>query len=157
MRERIGSHLAEETMEVNVADSETPVEQQTTAAPAGKPRGKIARRKAGRPRKPAGRRRKASSRMRPARGSASFAVLLRRFASKASDAGAGVAALSGEGAAAARRTLSQATTASKKTIGRLTKEWKRMDTRRKAQVAAAVLGALAAASAPFVRNRIRRK
>ena len=141
-----------------MADSETPVEQQTTLAPAGKPRGKTAGRKAGRPRKPAARRRKASSRRtRPAGGSASFAVLLQRFASKASEAGAGVAALSGEGAAAARRTLSQATTASKKTIGRLKKEWKRMDTQRKAQVVAAVLGALAAASAPFVRNRIRRK
>ena len=145
-------------MEVNVADSETPGEQQTTAAPGGKPRRKIARRKAGRPHKPAARHRKVSSRRtRPAGGSASFAVLLRRFASKASEAGAGVAAFSGEGAAAVRRTLSQATTASKKTIGRLTKEWKRMDAQRKAQVVAAVLGALAAASAPFVRNRIRRK
>jgi len=84
-------------------------------------------------------------------------VLLQKFASKASEAGAGVAALSGESAAAARRTLSHATTASKKTIGRLKKEWKRMDTQRKAQVVAAVLGALAAASAPFVRNRIRGK
>ena len=84
-------------------------------------------------------------------------MLLQKFAAKASETGAGVAALSGEGAAVARRTLSQATTASKKTIGRLKKEWKRMDTQRKAQVVAAVLGALAAASAPFVRNRIRRK
>lgn len=130
--------------------------QATAASPAGKPPRKTARRKTSGARKVA-RRRKPSRRARAKGGSASFAALLEKLTARASEAGAGVAALSGEGATAARRTLAQATAASRKTIGRLTKEWKNMDTQRKAQVVAAVLGALAAASAPFVRSRMRGK
>ncbi len=56
----------------------------------------------------------------------------------------------------ARRTLGKASTASKKTIDRLAREWKGMDTAKRAQFIAALLGALAAASAPIVRRRLKK-
>ena len=63
---------------------------------------------------------------------------------------------SGQGTDAARRALQDAGAASKKTIARLTKEWEGMDARRRAQFVAALLAALAAASAPVVRNRMKK-
>ncbi|MGH9399308.1 MAG: hypothetical protein ACRD00_02995 [Thermoanaerobaculia bacterium] len=57
----------------------------------------------------------------------------------------------------ARLALGKAGAASKKTIDRLLKGWRRMDTSRKLQFAAALLGALAAASAPIVRSRMKKK
>ena len=78
------------------------------------------------------------------------------MAAKASAAGKGIKALSGQGTGAARRAFRGAGTASKKTIARLTREWERMDTRRRAQLVAALLAALAAASAPIVRGRLKK-
>jgi hypothetical protein len=64
--------------------------------------------------------------------------------------------LSGQGSHAARRALQDAGKASKKTIGRLTKEWEGMDAKRRAQFVAALLAALAAASAPLVRGKLKK-
>jgi hypothetical protein len=68
-----------------------------------------------------------------------------------------LAALSGEGIEKARGALGKAGTASRKTIDRMTREWKQMDPRRRAQVVAALVAALAAASAPIVRSRMKKK
>jgi hypothetical protein len=59
--------------------------------------------------------------------------------------------------ARARAALGRAGAASRKTIDRLLKEWKRMDTSRKLQFTAALLGALAAATAPVVRSRMKKR
>lgn len=85
-----------------------------------------------------------------------LAALLNDMAARAGVARKGLKALSGQGAGAARRALRVARAASKKTIARLTKEWERMDNRRRAQFVAAVLAALAAASAPIVRSRLKK-
>jgi hypothetical protein len=65
--------------------------------------------------------------------------------------------MSEEGISGARRTLGKAGAVSKKTIQRLTREWKQMDTKKRAQFAAALLGALAAASAPIVRHQLKKR
>jgi hypothetical protein len=59
--------------------------------------------------------------------------------------------------ARARAALGKAGAASKRTIDRLLKEWRRMDTSRKLQFTAALLGALAAATAPVVRSRMKKR
>lgn len=59
--------------------------------------------------------------------------------------------------ARARAALGKAGAASRKTIDRLLKEWRRMDTSRKLQFTAALLGALAAATAPVVRARMKKR
>ena len=82
--------------------------------------------------------------------------MLESLAQRASEAGGRVADLSGEGAVAARRALGKASTASRRAIDRLTREWKQMDTAKKAKFVAALLAALAAASAPLVRGRRRK-
>jgi hypothetical protein len=86
----------------------------------------------------------------------SLAALLDGLAARAASAGKGLRALSGQGTDAAKRALKDAGAASKKTIGRLTKEWEGMDSRRRAQFVAALLAALAAASAPIVRSRMKK-
>ena len=136
-----------------MADSETETGQSSApaAARSARPRRKASRRKTTGTRKTGASR--APARRKRARKAVSVAALLEGFASRAADAGSGLAALSGEGAQAARKALRKAGAASKKTINGLKKEWKGMDTQRRIQVVAAVLGALAAASAPFVRGR----
>lgn len=57
----------------------------------------------------------------------------------------------------AREAFGKAGSASRKTVEGLLDQWKRMDPRKRAQFLAALLGALAAASAPIVRSRIRKK
>jgi hypothetical protein len=59
--------------------------------------------------------------------------------------------------ARARAALGKAGAASKRTIDRLLREWRRMDTSRKLQFTAALLGALAAATAPVVRSRMKKR
>jgi len=78
------------------------------------------------------------------------------MAAKATAAGKGLKALSEQGAGAARRALRRAEASSRKTIARLTKEWEGMDATRRAQFVAALLAALAAASAPIVRGRLKK-
>jgi hypothetical protein len=61
------------------------------------------------------------------------------------------------GVSGARRTLDKAESASKKAIQSLTRKWKRLDNRSRAQFVAALLGALAAASAPLVRSQLKKR
>lgn len=112
------------------------------------------------------RRKAAVSRKAPARGKApakkkasvgTLETMLRGFAQKASEAGASVASFSGEGVASARRAFGQAGEASKSTIDRITKEWQGMDAKKRAQFIAALLAALAAASAPLVRSQMKKR
>jgi hypothetical protein len=78
------------------------------------------------------------------------------MASRATAAGNEIKALSGKGAGAARRAWNEVGATSRKTIQRLTKEWEGMDSTRRAQFVAALLAALAAASAPIVRGRLKK-
>jgi hypothetical protein len=82
--------------------------------------------------------------------------VLNGLAAKAAAAGKGLKTLSGQGTGVAKRALRGAGAASRKTIARLTREWERMDARRRAQFLAALLAALAAASAPIVRSRLKK-
>jgi hypothetical protein len=135
-----------------VAETETPAESAAPSA-ATRRRRAASRRKTARRKSPA--RRKKTSRARAGAGG-TLAALLNDMAAKAGSAGKGLKTLSGQGAGVARRALRGAGAASRKTIARLTKEWERMDTRRRAQFVAALLAALAAASAPIVRGRLKK-
>ncbi len=138
-----------------MADNETSTEQPSPAAATARRRAP-AKRKAS-ARKPAARRRKPSGRPRVRMATTkSLAALLDGLAARAAAAGKDLKAFSGQGTDAAMRALHGAGAASKKTIARLTKEWEGMDTRRRAQFVAALLGALAAASAPIVRSRMKK-
>jgi hypothetical protein len=64
--------------------------------------------------------------------------------------------LSGQGTDAARKAFRGAGAASKRTIARLVKEWESMDAKRRAQFIGALVAALAAASAPIVRTRLKK-
>lgn len=88
---------------------------------------------------------------------ASLEGLLRDFSKRASKAGASIASISGGGFDSAKKAIGQAGAASKSTIDRLTREWKKMDAKKRAQFAAALLAALAAASAPIVRSSLKKK
>jgi hypothetical protein len=139
-----------------VADNETSTQLPSPAA-ATRRRRAPAKHKASARKSPA-RRKKASRRprVRAATTRTLAAALLDGLAARAASAGKGLKTLSGQGTDAARRALQDAGAASKKTIGRLTKEWEGMDTRRRAQFVAALLAALAAASAPIVRGRMKK-
>ena len=138
-----------------MADNETSTEHPSLAA-ATRRRRAPAKRKAS-ARKPPARRKKASRRPRGRVATTrSLASLLDALAARAASAGRGLKTLSGQGTDAAKRALLDAGAASKKTIGRLTKEWEGMDSRRRAQFVAALLAGLAAASAPLVRNRMKK-
>jgi hypothetical protein len=88
---------------------------------------------------------------------ASLEGLLRDFSKRASKAGASIASISGGGLDSAKKAIGQAGAASRSTIDRLTHEWRRMDGKKRAQFAAALLAALAAASAPIVRSSLKKK
>lgn len=79
------------------------------------------------------------------------------ISAKASAAGAGVASASEDGLARARQALEGAGEASRKAIQTLAAQWKRMDKGKRAAVFAALIATLAAASAPVVGSRIKRK
>jgi hypothetical protein len=137
-----------------VTETETAVEHPTpTAAP--KKRRAPARRKRS-SRKPSARRRRAPGRSRARSTTKSFAALLEGWAAKATAAGKSLKTLSGQGTDVARQALQGAGAASKKTIARLAKEWESLDTKRRTQFVAALLAAFAAASAPVVRNRMKK-
>lgn len=89
--------------------------------------------------------------------SATLEKVFENLASKALEVGEKVANLSGEGAIAARRALVRLAGAYRKTVERLTRDWKAMDPKRKAQVIAAILAALAAASVPIIRRRMKKR
>jgi len=136
-----------------VAQTETPVEHATPAAAPKKRRAPARRKRSSR--KPA-RREKAPGRSRARSTTKSFAALLEGWAAKAAAAGKSLKTLSGQGTDVARQAFRGAGAASKKTIARLAKEWESLDTKRRTQFVAALLAALAAASAPVVRNRMKK-
>jgi len=138
-----------------VTDNETSTEHPSPAGPAPRRRAPVKRRASAR--KPPARK-KATRRPRTrARTAGNLAALLDGLATKAAAAGKEVKTLSGQGTDAARRAMKDAGTASKKTIARLAKEWKSMDSARRAKFVAALLAALAAASAPIVRAGLKKK
>jgi len=98
-----------------------------------------------------------AARRTPKKKAASLEGLLRDFSKRASKAGASIASFSGEGLDSAKKAIGQAGAASRSTIDRLTREWKKMDAKKRAQFAAALLAALAAASAPIVRSSLKKK
>ena len=138
-------------MDENMEETTAPARPKARRKPAAKrPAGaaKTARRAPAR-RKPAARKRAAAA--------GGVEGMLRGFAQKAGEVGASLAAASEGGVASARRALGQAGVASRSTLDRLTREWKSMDPKRRAQYLAAILGALAAASAPLVRSRLKKR
>ncbi len=106
---------------------------------------------------PAVRKKAVVTRRAPKKKPASLEGLLRDFSKRASKAGASIASISGGGFGSAKKAIGQAGAASKSTIDRLTHEWKKMDAKKRAQFAAALLAALAAASAPIVRSSLKKK
>ena len=136
-----------------MAQTETPVEHATPAAAPKKRRAPARRKRSSR--KPA-RREKAPGRSRARSTTKSFAALLEGWAAKAAAAGKSLKTLSGQGTDVARQAFRGAGAASKKTIACLAKEWESLDTKRRTQFVAALLAALAAASAPVVRNRMKK-
>ena len=138
-----------------MTDNETSTQPPSPAATTGRRRAP-AKRKTSLRKSPA-RRKKAPRRPRArAATTSSLAALLDSLAARAASAGKGLKTLSGQGTDVARRALQDAGAASKKTIGRLAKEWEGMDSRRRARFVAALLAALAAASAPIVRSRMKK-
>jgi hypothetical protein len=132
-----------------MADTVSPIE---TRAPAS------AAKKTTRRRKAAPHVRKARPRARKPRSrSEALDRILKRLATGASQTGSRLVTLSGEGVVSARRTIGKAGAASKRTAGRIAKEWQKMDSKKRAQFLAALLGALAAASAPIVRKKLKKK
>lgn len=140
---------------------DTPTEvEKSSAAPAARSRKSPVRRKTAtsKTRKSPARRKKTAPRKRAAASAAanSFTGLLDDLASRAAAAGKELKVLSGKGAGAARKAWNEVGASSRKTINRLTKEWEGMDPARRAQFVAALLAALAAASAPIVRGRLKK-
>lgn len=123
-----------------------------SSASAGNVSGKRPRRKPAASQRRAPRRKATRSRR-----AGGLQTLLSGLSRQAARAGKKIASISEDGASTARRTFNRAERASKKAIDRLTREWKRMDNRRRAQFVAALLGALAAASAPLVRSRLKKR
>jgi hypothetical protein len=102
-------------------------------------------------------RRKAPSRARRTSGRRSFEEVIRSITGGVAMARAAIAEASEAGADAVRKAVGDASTASRRTVTRLANEWKAMDPKKKARILAALLGAAAAASAPLVRSRLKRR
>ena len=101
-------------------------------------------------------RKKGASAARPAsRGE--LAGMIRALGERAAKARGQITAASAEGSEATRKAWKKVSGASRRTIDRLAAEWKGMDKARKAQVVAAFLTALAAASAPLVRRGLKKR
>jgi hypothetical protein len=146
-----------------MTESQTPAGGGDAAAPsAGRPRRRqVSRSKSTarpRTRRPsAAAKRKPAAASRPAARGRDLQGLLRAFASKASAARGHIVSASGSGAERTRRAWRTVSGSSRKTIDRLAAEWKQMDSAKKAQVLAALLSALAAASAPLVRRGLKKR
>jgi hypothetical protein len=83
--------------------------------------------------------------------------LIRQLAAQASRAGNRIASISEDSVVTARRGWGKASAASKKALDRLAQEWQKMDTKKRIQFVSAILGAVAAASAPIVRKKLRKR
>jgi hypothetical protein len=132
-----------------MAESTTPAEARAAGAP---------KKRAARRRPAAARKVSAASRpaRRPAR-SKQLDRLIRQLATQASRTGSRIASISKTGVATSRRGWGKASAASKKAIDRLTTEWRKMDTKKRIQLISAILGAVAAASAPIVRKKLQKR
>lgn len=137
-----------------MVETETPAEHQTQVAAPKRRRAPARRKTPSRKAKAPARRKQVSSRARAT--AKSLSALLDGWSTRAAAAGKGLKTLSGQGTDAARKAFRGAGAASKKTIARLAKEWEGMDTKRRTQFVAALLAALAAASAPIVRTRMKK-
>lgn len=141
-------------------NSQTPSASGGSASAGGRARTRAPRRRAP-ARKPAAKRSAAASHRktarRPPRDAGALTALLKGISRQASHTRSRITALSQQGVSGARRRLRLAGQSSQKTIDRLAREWKAMDTARRAQFIAALLAALAAASAPIVRSRWNKK
>jgi hypothetical protein len=127
-------------------------------APARAPRKAVAARPKTARKPSAAAKRKSTARLRPAaRRGGELQGLLQSLARRASDARSRFASASGDSAQATRRAWQKVSGASRKTIDRLAAEWKGMDSAKKTQVLAALLTALAAASAPIVRRGLKKR
>jgi hypothetical protein len=93
------------------------------------------------------RRKTSSRRRRRSSKEAGLQSFLNDLAKRANVAGSKIAEFSEEGADAARKTIGKVSASSRQTIARVRREWDRMDSTRKAQFVAGLLGALAAAAA----------
>ena len=115
----------------------------------GAPRRKTTagRRKAGARTATTSRRKTGSRRRRRSSKEAGLQTFLNDLAKRANVAGSRIAELSEEGADAARKTIGKVSVTSRQTIARVRREWDRLDSARKAQFVAGLLGALAAAAA----------
>jgi len=82
-------------------------------------------------------------------------AMLASFSKSASRAGASVSSLSSDSVRSAKRAWNKAGVASKSTVKRVLKEWRDLDPKRRASYVAALVGALAAASAPIVRSKLK--
>jgi hypothetical protein len=83
--------------------------------------------------------------------------LIRQLASQAGRAGSRIASISEDSVVTARRGWGKATAISKKAIDRFASEWQKMDTKKRIQFVSAILGAVAAASTPLVRKKLRKR
>ena len=138
-------------------NSPTPPESSGSAG-SGRVRAKRRKPAAKRPAGAAGRspaRRKTVARSKPA--PSPWKNVVGAISTGASAAGASVVSASGDGFARARQALEEAGEASRKAIEALAGQWKRMDSKKRAAVFAALVAALAAASAPVVGSRIRKR
>jgi hypothetical protein len=79
------------------------------------------------------------------------------LSTRASAAGARIARLSEGGTAAARRAFEKVRGLSKKTAKRLSRDWQKMDTRRRTQLVATLVAALGAAAAPLVARQLKKR
>jgi hypothetical protein len=144
--------MNESEIPIAPSDSSSAARRRAPAKRKAAPRAKAARTGA------AGERRKSAPRSRPSsRRGADLQGLLQTLAKRASAARGRLAAASDEGARATRRAWKKVSGASRKTIDRLTVEWKEMDPAKKAQFVAALLAALAAASTPIIRRRLKKR
>jgi hypothetical protein len=116
----------------------TGASRRKTAAGGGKPGARTAT---------SSRRKTSSRRRRRSSKEAGLQSFLNDLAKRANVAGSKIAELSEEGADAARKTIGKVSASSRQTIARVRREWDRMDSTRKAQFVAGLLGALAAAAA----------
>ncbi|HTO88795.1 MAG TPA: hypothetical protein VMR54_14850 [Thermoanaerobaculia bacterium] len=148
-------------------ESDVPIasSQTSSATTDSRPGRRVAARRKSAPRPKTARRatpstkRKGTARSGPAaaRRGADLRGILQTLANKAAGARGRLAAASGESARATRRTWQRVSGVSRKTIDRLLTEWKQMDAAKKTQFIAALLTALAAASAPIVRRSMKKR
>jgi hypothetical protein len=88
------------------------------------------------------------------RASAGAGVALAALAARASEVGSRLGELTGEGAAATRQAFRSVSAQSRQALQQVTRKWQSLPPRRRAEIVVAVLGALAAAAAPFVQRKV---